>query len=215
VFGFIDTDFAATLWVIMSVGLLIWRAIALTNRFADDIATQRANNRKNTATTRPGTALATYPAVQTSGHLSRRAKPDDLQRSVVSLAPLDTGLPLDEQIEVAGPHHHIMDIKAVFREAGKTITTAGVTLSDLDTLLVPEPSNNADPNAVAVVIGGHHIGYIPARKAPAYSAPLLRIAQSGHLVVAKTRLWAKVEDGAVRARGTLLAPEAQALAQIA
>jgi len=27
--------------------------------------------------------------------------------------------------------------------------------------LVPEPSNPHDPNAVAVVIDGHHVGYIP------------------------------------------------------
>ena len=30
--------------------------------------------------------------------------------------------------------------------------------------LVPEPDNKYDPNAVKVVIGGHHIGYIPKEK---------------------------------------------------
>ena len=30
--------------------------------------------------------------------------------------------------------------------------------------LVPEPDNKYDPNAVKVVVGGHHIGYIPKEK---------------------------------------------------
>ena len=30
--------------------------------------------------------------------------------------------------------------------------------------LIPEPDNKYDPNAVKVVIGGHHIGYIPKEK---------------------------------------------------
>jgi Protein of unknown function (DUF2510) len=117
--------------------------------------------------------------------------------------------PLEEQIEVAGETYHIKGIKRVFSDHKLPITAAGVTLDDLTCLLVPERWNEHDPNAVAVMIGRHQIGYLPAELAKEYSPPLLALASSGTLASGSGRIWAKNDAGVVRARATLLLPEPQ------
>src|SRR5262245_47496349 len=39
-------------------------------------------------------------------------------------------------------------------------------------VLLPEPDNPHDPNAIAVLIEGRHVGYLPREIAAAYVAPL-------------------------------------------
>lgn len=119
--------------------------------------------------------------------------------------------PLEEQIEVAGETYHIRDIKRVFTDASMTVTTQGVTLDDLECVYVPEPWNPHDPNAVAVMIGRHHVGYIPADLAEDYSAPLRRMAAEGILLTGTARIWAREQGGMARARVTVLAPAADTL----
>ena len=43
--------------------------------------------------------------------------------------------------------------------------------------LTPEPDNDHDPGAVAVMIQGHRVGYLPAERAASY---LARLAAAGH-----------------------------------
>lgn len=119
--------------------------------------------------------------------------------------------PLEEQIEVAGETHHIKDIKRVFREAGTIITARGSTLEELQCVFVPEPWNPHDPNAVAVLVGSHHVGYIPADLAEDYADSLRELASTGTLVTGEARIWAKAEGSMVRARVTVLAPEPDTL----
>jgi hypothetical protein len=117
--------------------------------------------------------------------------------------------PLEEQVEVTGETHHIKDIRRVFRDHDMPITAAGTTLDALRCVLVPQQWNEHDPNAVAVLVGPHHVGYIPAELARDYSLPLLRLAASaGTLATGVARIWAKDDGGMVRARVTLLLPEA-------
>ena len=119
--------------------------------------------------------------------------------------------PLDEQVEVAGETHHIKAIKRVFTDNGMPVTAAGTTLEDLRCSLVPERWNRHDPNAVAVMVGLHHVGYIPAELARDYSPPLLTLASTGVLVTGVARIWAKLDAGVARARVTVLLPEAHVL----
>jgi hypothetical protein len=119
--------------------------------------------------------------------------------------------PLDEQVEIAGENHHVKDIKKVFRDHKMPITSGGVTIEDLVCVLVPERWNAYDTNAVAVMVGRHHVGYVPAEMARDYSPPLLRLASSGVLITGQARIWAQDESGMVRARVTALLPEASAL----
>ncbi|KAA0103715.1 DUF2510 domain-containing protein [Mycolicibacterium sp. P1-5] len=116
--------------------------------------------------------------------------------------------PLDEQIEVVGETYRAKDIRRVFKEAGMPITERGVTLNMVRCILVPEPWNEHDPNAVAVMVGQYHVGYLAAELAVTYTGGLQRIARLGSLATGEARIWAKSDDGMIRARVTILIPEA-------
>lgn len=132
---------------------------------------------------------------------------------VVAAATLEAPrYPLDEQIEVAGETHHIKGIKRVFAEVGSVITARGTTLEELQCVFVPEPWNPHDSNAVAVMVGQHHVGYVPSELAEDYAEPLRRLAVIGTLTTGEARIWAKAEGAIIRARVTVLAPEPHALA---
>jgi hypothetical protein len=119
--------------------------------------------------------------------------------------------PLDEQVEVAGETHHIKDIRRLYRECGMPMTSKGSTIEDLQCTLIPERWNEHDPNAVAVLIHGHHVGYLPAELARDYSPPLLARAAEGLLISGVARVWAKEDAGVARARVTICIPEADVL----
>lgn len=120
--------------------------------------------------------------------------------------------PLDEQVEVVGETYNVAGIKKVFRGRGLPIPTAGIEITEAECVLIPEPWNPHDANAVAVVIDGNQVGHLPAELAQQYAARLGRIAGGGYLVTGVARIWAK-DDGAgmVRARVTILIPEADEL----
>src|ERR1700733_12891034 len=103
--------------------------------------------------------------------------------------------PLEEQIEVVGETYHIKDIRRVFEEAGMPINESGVTLKSIRCTLVPEPWNEHDPNAVAVMIGQNHVGYLAADLASSYTDGLLSIARLGSLATGEARIWGKSDDG--------------------
>lgn len=88
------------------------------------------------------------------------------------------------------------------------ITERGVTLNSARCILVPEPWNEHDPNAVAVMIGQNQVGYLAGDLAVSYTDGLQRIARLGYLATGEARIWAKSDDGIIRARVTILIPEA-------
>lgn len=117
--------------------------------------------------------------------------------------------PLDEQVEVVGETHNIAGIKKVFRGRGLPIPSQGMEINDALCVLVPEPWNPHDANAVAVAMDGHQVGHLPAELAMDYAQPLAEIARRGVLVTGVGRIWAKDDgSGIVRARVTILIPEA-------
>ena len=119
--------------------------------------------------------------------------------------------PLDEQVEVVGETYYVKGIKQAFRELGVPITAKGATLESVECVLVPEPWNSHDENAVAIMVGTHHVGYLPADMAVDYAEGLGALANAGFLATGEGRLWAKDEgSGMVRARVTILIPPADA-----
>lgn len=116
--------------------------------------------------------------------------------------------PLDEQVEVAGETFHIAGIKKVFRGRGLPIAARGSEVTDAVCVLVPEPWNPHDSNAVAVAIEGQQVGHLPADVASDYAASLSDLARAGRLVTGEARIWAKDDNGIVRARVTVCIPEA-------
>lgn len=154
------------------------------------------------------TAARPEPASSDKPSRTRNFGPETLVEMVETLTVEPRRDWLDEQIEVAGETHHVKGIKRVFRESKRPITESGATLEDVDCVLVPEPWNPYDANAVAVLIGVHHVGYIPAETACRYAAPLGRLVQEGRLVRGEARIWAKAESSSmIRARVTICVPE--------
>ena len=118
--------------------------------------------------------------------------------------------PLEEQVEVAGETYAIKGIKRAFQELSVPITSRGNTIEQVQCILVPEPWNPYDPNAVAVTVGRHHVGYLPADLAASYASPLAQLVRKGLLATGEARIWAKDDGGMIRARVTILIPEAAA-----
>ncbi len=70
------------------------------------------------------------------------------------------------------------------------------------------PWNPHDPSAVAVCVGGHQVGHLPAEMCLDYAPHLIKLARKEVLATGEARLWAKSDAGMVRARVTILIPEA-------
>jgi hypothetical protein len=137
-----------------------------------------------------------------------RPKTSSLADVVAAATLEEPRYPLEEQVEVVGETYRAKDIRRVFKEAGMPITESGVTLKSVRCILVPEPWNEHDPNAVAVMVGQNHVGYLDADLAASYTDGLLSIARLGSLATGEARIWAKSDDGIIRARVTILIPEA-------
>ncbi|ETW22188.1 hypothetical protein MGAST_21490 [Mycobacterium gastri 'Wayne'] len=75
-------------------------------------------------------------------------------------------------------------------------------------VLVPEPTNPYDPNAVAVYIDGLHVGYVPAVEAPRLQAIAFAYMRQGRQFVVLARVWACCENDHWSARVTLSFSEA-------
>lgn len=61
-------------------------------------------------------------------------------------------------------------------------------------LLIPEPANRYDPNAVRVVIRGQHVGYLTREDAPLYQPMIARLLAHGYQPTAPARIWARQEQ---------------------
>jgi hypothetical protein len=156
-------------------------------------------------------ATQTFPVMENAwmfaaGHRSQTVAVPTLAELVAAMHLEPLRAELDEQIEVAGETYHVKGIKRVFREARLPITDRGSTLESLICALVPEPWNPHDPCAVAVMIGMHQVGYVPAELAANYSPVLCPMASSGTVITGLARIWAKDDGGMIRARVTILAP---------
>jgi hypothetical protein len=87
--------------------------------------------------------------------------------------------PLDEQVEVAGETYYIASIKKVFRGRSLPISGRGTEVNEAECVLVPEPWNAYDTNAVAVAIDGHQVGHLPTEVAAEYAAAASAVGKRG------------------------------------
>lgn len=65
---------------------------------------------------------------------------------------------------------------------------------ELEAVLVPEPDNPHDPNAISIRISGNVVGYIGRDDAPQYVPAIHRITASGYEATTTARIWATVSD---------------------
>ena len=199
--GWVPT-LAGLLWIGGTVFIVVLRVGAKRQALGQDSA---ASGTRSLALVAPTAArVATGPRGERE---SRDAPPSPSLAEVVSTMTLGPQLELEEQIEAAGEQFRVKAIRRVFKEAGKPITEGGSTLDGVACVLLPEPWNSHDPDAVAIMVGPHHVGYVPADEAPAYSAALMPLAQRGIVTPCEARIWAKSDGGVIRARVTVLAPD--------
>ena len=106
------------------------------------------------------------------------------------------GLPLEYRfissagwpnVEVAGESHHEAEIVAALGRRPRIDEEVELTV---DAVLVPEPDNPFDANAISVRISGKVVGYLERDAAPLYKPHIDRITASGHIPVTSARLWA-------------------------
>ena len=81
----------------------------------------------------------------------------------------------DDAQAVAGEGHY-QDAIGIFT-GGKTETGPAIRLHTAE--LRPEPNNRHDPNAIAVLIQGHTVGYIPATETDPWHRAIAPIHASG------------------------------------
>jgi hypothetical protein len=137
---------------------------------------------------------------------------DILRRIQAGMSAAELSVPLDEQIEVVGEQFYAKEFRKLFRECGIPITAAGCTLESETCFLVPEPWNQHDPKAVAVMVRSFHVGHVPAALARRYHGRLVPYAQRHQLVTGTARIWSQLETGGiVRARVTVCVPEVTVL----
>lgn len=93
--------------------------------------------------------------------------------------------------EVAGENSRTSEIIAAI--GGKPKLNQEVEV-ELDAVLIPEPDNPFDRNAISVRIKGHSVGYIPKEDTGKYRDAINRIAASGHVATTKARVWAVTRE---------------------
>lgn len=103
-----------------------------------------------------------------------------------------------EDVEVSGESYRRAELARVFGQLGRP--EGGVTMQIA--VLVPEPRNPHDSNAVKVIILGEHVGYVPAELS-ARVAKQCRSLPRGSTATVLARVWAKNDDGVWRGRVTL------------
>ena len=104
------------------------------------------------------------------------------------------------QVEVAGESYRIDEIRPLFSrtiEHGQDYTGTA--------LLVPEPRNKHDANAVAVYVEGRHVGYLPREEAARYSPLVRRLQAQGWQPTCPVSIWGyEYEDWDTDRRGRLV-----------
>ncbi|HRY10042.1 MAG TPA: DUF2510 domain-containing protein [Candidatus Nanopelagicales bacterium] len=110
------------------------------------------------------------------------------QQHYETVTTWQTGYP---QQEVIGESRHAKELITIAKNHGGRGTGEVFT----EALLIPEPNNPADRNAIKVVVEGQHVGYIPREDAGAYAAILTPLAlEKRQILEVPTRVWWGADD---------------------
>lgn len=98
---------------------------------------------------------------------------------------------------IVGESNYKTSFQALLKEYGRTADQSwGVDLPDARAVLVTEPDNKFDPDAVAVWIDGRHlVGYLPRGMSARYAPKLAALERDGHHLRVPARVWIATEDG--------------------
>ncbi|GAB93776.1 HIRAN domain-containing protein [Gordonia rhizosphera] len=104
-----------------------------------------------------------------------------------------------KDMEVAGESYQPKSFARLFHHAGKPL--GGQIWREAE--LVAEPKNPHDRHAVAVYVEEHKVGYVPAERASAVQAQVLRAKKARQRAVVDARIWATNDHDEWSARVTL------------
>lgn len=110
--------------------------------------------------------------------------------------------PRTQQLEVAGEWYRAENLRALFARHAN-VSESGTEIR-LPAVLVPDPANPHDPQAVAVFVDGLHVGYMERPDAKRYHRYIAALP-GGELVVT-SRQWLRATAGDTWARVTLSLP---------
>jgi hypothetical protein len=119
-------------------------------------------------------------------------------------------------VDLTGVSHYLPAIRAAL-SAGATSNTGSASSREADGLrvvLVPEPDNPYDSNAISVRWAGRTLGYLSREDAARYSQPVRRITASGFAALSAARIWAWDGAQAMDARVTVALPEPELIAPL-
>ena len=103
-------------------------------------------------------------------------------------------------VNVAGESHYQEALREI---AGSAASNREVAV-DTEALLVPEPSNPHDPNAVMVRIDGKLVGYLPRDEAVAYRDTLRALGERGRTALCEARIAGRGGDSGITNLGVFL-----------
>lgn len=126
-----------------------------------------------------------------------------------------TKIPMVRQA-ITGLNYHMEAAGALFGDLTKSHESYGTQwkprIRDLPCALVPQPWNEHDENAVAVVISGRHIGFLIAEVAEQYSPRLLPLIDEGKLIGGWVELNGRIKyDRFERIYGDIFMPDWRSL----
>ncbi|HHU11165.1 MAG TPA: DUF2510 domain-containing protein [Intrasporangiaceae bacterium] len=111
---------------------------------------------------------------------------------------------------VVGESHYREAFLRIVQETRARRGEYGTDIDGVSALVIAEPRNEYDPNAVAVFVLGHKVGYLPRDAAALYSAPLQDLADRGEALAVEARVWvAPVDDTEMGGSVSLMLPPAQ------
>lgn len=115
--------------------------------------------------------------------------------------------PRTKQFEVAGEWYRSGELRRLFQRHS-TLSESGNEIR-LDAVLVPDPSNPFDSNAVAVYVDGLHVGYMERGDARLYHREIAAVP--GGQITVPSRQWLRATGHDTWARVTLSLPPADQL----
>lgn len=110
------------------------------------------------------------------------------------------------RVEVAGESYVEDSFRAIFEGNREFRDQQGCEIRD-DAVLVPDPRNPYDRNAIAVYVRDQHVGYIPRDIAQVWHSTLADLAEQERVMHAQARTWARTEGTRVYARVTFRLPK--------
>lgn len=91
------------------------------------------------------------------------------------------------RVEVAGESHYGSAFEAIVnRNGGRREVELSVTA-----VLLPEPRNRHDRNAVKVLVAGDQVGYLPREEAGRYTGVLQQLVEAGFSPEVTAHIWAR------------------------